>query len=89
MGKEPRKKHRLRTFGVTRRAGIGLALTVALGGIGLSLIVPAPDVAGPIYRFWPLAFVGFPILGALVFPSGARTNRTRMGFDQMRDEWKQ
>jgi hypothetical protein len=66
VGEESGEGHRLRTFGVLRKAGIGLALIVALGGIALALISPTPDVAGEFSSIWPLAWLGFPILGALV-----------------------
>lgn len=45
---------------------IVLGLIVALGGIVTSLLWSAPDVTDSFARFWPLAFAGFPIMGALV-----------------------
>lgn len=65
MGQESSENHRLRTFGSLQKAGIGLALIVALGGIAVALVFPAPWV-GEFSRFWSLGFVGFPVLGALV-----------------------
>ena len=41
-------------------------MIVALGGLGISLVFAAPDVDDQFARFWPLAFAGFPIMGALV-----------------------
>ena len=41
-------------------------MTIALGGIAISLVWAAPDVESNFTRFWPLAFAGFPIMGALV-----------------------
>lgn len=65
MGQESSENHRLRTFGSLQKAGIGLALIVALGGIGVALVFPAPW-ASEFDRFWSLGFVGFPVLGALM-----------------------
>jgi hypothetical protein len=49
-----------------RRVAISFGLIVALGGLGVSLVFAAPDVEDQFARFWPLAFAGFPIMGALV-----------------------
>ena len=52
-------------------------LAVSLGGLGASLVLAAPDVEDQFARFWPLAFAGFPIMGALIL---WRKPGNRIGF---------
>ena len=65
MGEKPAKSRQL-SPSLSRLVGIGLGLMIALGGIGASLVWAAPDVEENFARFWPLAFAGFPVMGALV-----------------------
>lgn len=51
-------------------------MTVALGGLIVSIVLATPDVEDSIARFWPLAFAGFPIMGGLVL---ARRPGNRIG----------
>ena len=64
MGAKPAKSRALSPR--LRVTALSFGLIVALGGIGLLLVFAAPDVDDNFARFWPLAFVGFPIMGALV-----------------------
>ena len=65
MGPKPEQSRRLKPSQL-RLTAIVLGLIIALGGIATSLLWSAPDVADNFARFWPLAFAGFPIMGALV-----------------------
>ncbi len=65
MGPKREQSRRLKPSQL-RLTAIVLGLIVALGGIVTSLLWSAPDVADNFARFWPLAFAGFPIMGALV-----------------------
>ena len=65
MGAKPAKSRKLNSSGL-RLVGIGLGLIVALGGLTVSIVLATPDVEDSLARFWPLAFAGFPIMGALV-----------------------
>jgi hypothetical protein len=65
LGEKPAENRRL-NFSRIRLFAIALGLIVALGGPGISLVFAAPDVEDQFARFWPLAFAGFPIMGALV-----------------------
>ena len=64
MGAQPAKSRALSPR--LRLTALSLGLIVALGGIVLILVFASPDVEDNFARFWPLAFVGFPIMGALV-----------------------
>ena len=65
MGPKREQSRRLKPSQL-RLTGIVLGLIVSIGGIVTSLLWSAPDVADNFARFWPLAFAGFPIMGALV-----------------------
>jgi hypothetical protein len=71
LGSEPAEKRPLkpsqsRPLSKPRLLAISLGLMVALGGLAISMVLAAPDVEDNFARFWPLAFAGFPIVGALV-----------------------